>query len=174
MNYTAIRVSPPSSTPYARLEFQLAADHWLHGALLVVALALLSSALSLGSLAFWQRALLALALLICAASGAARLLPGAHPAAVSRLAFDAPVGAAATNLRLWLRDGVERRATLCSGSLLLPGVALLICRFDRHASLLGPGQRLPRRVCAVLRAANHPPGDWRLLQWRLRWPPHPR
>lgn len=126
----------------------------------------------LESLAWWQRGLLALALSLIAANGARRLLPGAHAAAVTSVVFDEPAAAAAMVVRLALRDGVERRAVLCPSSLVLPRIALLVFRFDRGGAALGPGQRLPLRVCAVLRAANHPPGHWRQLQWRLRWPAH--
>ncbi len=163
---------PPSSSESARLEFQLTPDRGLRGALLLVGVALVLSVAGLGSLAIWQRALVAAFLLLLAAGGAARMLPGAHPAAISRLSFDSPLASpVAGAVTLCLRDGVERRAVLCAGSIVLTGWALLVCRFDGDCAAMGPGQRLPRRVCALLLAANHPPADWRRLQWRLRWPP---
>lgn len=170
MKYTATARSPQSSSASARLDFPLGADPALQFLLALPCIALLLAAASLGSLSPWQRGLLAAALLVPAASGIRRLIPGAHGAAASWIAFEAAEAGAMPAVRLRLRDGVERHATLCASSVVLPGIALLVCGFDRSAATLGPGQRLPRRVCVLLRAARHPPADWRLLQWRLRWP----
>jgi hypothetical protein len=137
-----------------------------------VALALSLAPLGLGSMPWGLRLLLCAALLTLALRSGQRLLAGRHPAAVASVSFEGwPHPPQATELRLRVRDGVERPAQLWRQSLLLPGAVLLVCRFEGQWSALGPGLRLPRRVYAPLLASECDPRAWRCLMWRLRRPP---
>ena len=171
MNDTLTHRWQRSSAGCVPLEFRLTRSRRLYGTLLLVAAALILSVVGIGDLDLWQRFALGAALLAAAAGGASPLLPRAPAASVSCIALDNRHAATACrHIRLRLRDGVERRATLSGGSLVLPSLALLVCRLDPAAMVLGPGQRLPRRVVALLFAAEQDPRAWRLLHWHLRWP----
>lgn len=171
MKNIPIARSRPSSNACERLEFCLPVRGRALWLLLPLAIALALAAASLGSLPWWQRGLLGAGLLAPASCGARRLLPGRHAAAVSTLSIDCPRACRPLlELRVRLRDGVERRASVCRSSLLLPAVLWLVCEFDRGGAALGPGQRLPRRVYALLLARDCQPQAWRKLLWLLRRP----
>lgn len=158
---------PPCSQRSAVLEFRLQTNVRLSAVLAAFAVALCAAVLGVGSLPWWSRLLLLAVLLAAAARGAARLLPQAHAASVSSVTLEPR----SCQMHVRLRDGVQRRAQLCSGSVVLPSAVLLLFKFERGAAVLGPGQRLPGRVCALLWANEHDPRAWRRLHWQLKWPP---